>query len=183
MTTVDPLACTLALTLLSADEACPVCGYLASEHRGWQREHGHGRERGGLSTKMAQYVETVTGLPADDEVDDGLVGFGSVCVKCDGAKTRASYYGRIPCWDCVPGAKPPSEYGDDKAEPPVEPIVTVPHAWLVMGQAIETIPAGAVIELDPASGQVRCHRPSPAGSSAEDLPSPPPEPGSPPSDV
>jgi len=42
MTTIDPLACHLALTLLRGYEACPVCGCLASEHGGWQRELARG---------------------------------------------------------------------------------------------------------------------------------------------
>ena len=42
MTMIDPLACHLALTLLRGHEACPVCGCLASEHGGWQRELARG---------------------------------------------------------------------------------------------------------------------------------------------
>jgi len=72
-------------------------------------------------------------------------------------------------------------------KPLAEPVVVVPPSWLVMGQTLELIPAGAVVEVNPASGHARCHRGTGTGvtqpahkSPAEDQPSPKISPDPPP---
>ncbi len=258
MTTQGPAACTLALTLLTGDEACPRCGFLASEHGGWRREKARGWLPSGSAPRQVT-PRVMVCLHCGSEGDahesgheescpwfEGDADDEPACIKCDGSKTRMSWDGPIPCWDCVPGAESPRKAARKRVEmierarrsvgdtvgpddgdwcgtpgpepaaedipmgvlgeldPAVgrlrfyremgpslgrrrsapEPAAAVPHAWLLMGQAIEDIPMGAMVELDPAVehpavGQLRCYRGAEPSSLAEDQPSPagPPGPG------
>ncbi len=167
-TTTEAGACHLALTLLHGDEACPRCGSLAVNHSGWQHE----RERGGLPSSSSRGRVVLVANPPHPSGEMHAALVERVGPECFGGDE----YGGIDL-DAEPTeAELDGDARAAEAELMAGGPLPLPVAWIAIGQAVERIEVGELVQCDPATGRVKRGTPAEAKPSPSEPPDPPPSP-------